>query len=201
MICYIDGIIGAGKSTVLEILRRRGYVVIMEDVDRWGVELSEYYNDPCDRTAFALDRAVRRSRSEIMDIVKYKHPDTIVFIERSPVSNDIFSRLRHELGFLTEEHYDKLLTTTPIESNVSDDEQITIRLNVSLTTAMKRIAERGRMSEDNICMYYLFRLNELYDDRFRQRYQTVDCDGTLPPEDIADHVLSIVRLRLENCLR
>ena len=56
IIC-IDGLIGAGKSTILEKLKKKGYYVFKENLDEWGYFLDLFYkNKP--RWAFTLQIAI-----------------------------------------------------------------------------------------------------------------------------------------------
>ena len=62
-IVSIDGMIGSGKSCVLDELERRGYTVFKEELDEWGSFLDHFYSNPT-RWAFTLQMAVLVAMAE-----------------------------------------------------------------------------------------------------------------------------------------
>ena len=100
IIC-IDGNIGAGKSTILNEIKKK-YPVYVEDIAGWGL-LDEFYRDP-QRWSFTLQTSIllsmRKQYEEMMSL-----PGPIVFVERTPASSLVFVESSKKNNYLTEKEY------------------------------------------------------------------------------------------------
>jgi deoxyadenosine/deoxycytidine kinase len=157
IICCLDGNIGAGKSSVLDELRRRGYNVFKEDVESWEWCLSNYYEDQ-KRWAFTLQMLILNSMIKQFDNMK-NSSSLIVFVERSPISNIIFSNVALSNGMMTDDEYRLLKGMIDRFGWIPD---LTLMLNISTEECYKRIRRRNRLYERNISMYYLLDLEKAY---------------------------------------
>lgn len=122
----IHGGIGAGKTTILNNIERKGFMVLYEDLDSWrNVKghnlLDEYYQDPS-RLAYVFQSEIVRSR--YMQFYKLIHdrdwllspgPDVmefgdlrikIVFTERDHISSlKVFSKRLVDMGLMLPVEY------------------------------------------------------------------------------------------------
>lgn len=175
MICYVDGNIASGKSTVLKELSRRGYATREERVDDWEPFLSLYYDDPA-RWAFALEVAIAAHRATNVN-------DKVVFIERSPECNAAFTELRRRSEYLDDAEYDLIASLN--ESANEPVGRAYYRVDVDVETCLKRIKKRARPGEAAITADYLDAVNRSRPTRL----DYVVVDGNRSPSLIADDVL------------
>ena len=159
MIISIDGCIGVGKSSVLEELTSRGYVVYHEGLDDWSRILEKFYENPS-RWSFTLQMSILKDmHQQYMKILKSLKYTDLVFVERSPKSCTVFVENSKELGYLCEAEveiyntYHKLLTWQPDK---------TIQLTAPVEICMSRIIQRNRKEEHAIDVEYLTALHARY---------------------------------------
>jgi deoxyadenosine/deoxycytidine kinase len=158
-IVCIDGLIGAGKSTVLSELENRGYYVFKEEVEKWGIFLDRFYKDP-KRWGFTLQLAILNSMIEQYEVMQelIKSND-IVFVERAPTSSMAFGYNAYKLGYIDDEEF-KIYKE--IFANFIWKPDVSIFIDTPINTCMKRIKQRGRLSEKNMDISYLHDLNNSY---------------------------------------
>ena len=181
----IDGNIGAGKSSVLTELKRRGYHVYQENLSSWGWCLTEYYKNP-HRWSFTLQMAVLQSMAEqYTSIVNGNVP--IVFIERSPEAGLLFTRNSFRNGTLT---INELELCEKLYSMFRWERHITIKLNTPIEQCFERIHRRGRECERDMTIEYISRLDEDY-----SKFDAIQLDGLQSPEQLADAIESILKSR------
>ena len=158
-IISIDGNIGAGKSTVLKDLERRGYIVFPEDIDTWKPLLEGYYTDP-HRWAFTLQTGILDSlNSQHVRIKELMPYHSIIFMERAPSSSKLFADISREKGYITEKEYNvyagcyKKLVRAP---------DIKLFIDTDVDICLERIKRRGRECERDVDHAYLKRLSIEY---------------------------------------
>lgn len=106
-IAAIEGNIGSGKSTVIDLLQKNitDYCVYAEDVDSWVKEgiLGKFYHNMKEyASSFQL-------RTQISHIENGKRFSEKNIVERSPISNHyIFGELLHADGFLNEVEFEMI---------------------------------------------------------------------------------------------
>lgn len=183
IICCIDGNIGAGKSTILEELEKRGYCVFKEDISSWEWFLDNYYTNP-NRWAFTLQIAILNSMNDQKRrMMKSEKP--FVFIERSPLSGAAFTRVAYKRGFMNPEEF--ALMNTYFE-RIGWRPDITLMLDTPLDVCFERIRSRNRSCESNVNYSYISSVAEEYN----KIVDTVQLDCRGDPQDIADRVLKLV---------
>ena len=183
LVIVIDGIIGAGKSSYIQIivtnLRAKGYkvTVVKELVDKWvesGI-LQKYYSD-VSRYAYQFQTVAFVDRINENIKMFTENPDTDIYIlERSPISDKFFMELLHQQGKITDlemkNYLDwsslwyRLMPYTPTHF---------IYLRPSILTCMNRLKGRNRNGEENISEGYQIALQEKHDKFFSGDYITVD---------------------------
>ena len=56
--CFVEGNVGVGKSTLLDTLRGRGFLVVSERVAEFTDELAAFYEEPCPERAMRLQTRI-----------------------------------------------------------------------------------------------------------------------------------------------
>lgn len=184
----IDGNIGSGKSTVLDVLRGRGYPVLPEPVDDWAelLQAAASGHDPKGtlrlQVAVWRDRCMRRPHDPRYDIL---------FMERSTFFQlHTFVHANHALGRLDELDLSLL---TSMYNAVDWNPEAMIYLRVSPTECGRRVALRGRVYEQDI-REYLQLLHECHERTAAGAAPVpiITLDGARPSAEIADQILGLV---------
>ena len=153
----IEGVIGAGKTTLASMLSKSlGSSVIMEEFDQ-NPFLEEFYNDP-ERYAFQTQLFFLLNRFNQLQELR----QTDIF-KQTVVSDYIFEkdRIFATLNLTPKEMklYDGIARLMEKEISVPD---IVIYLQASTAKLMNNIRKRGRSFEKNMKVEYIDALNELY---------------------------------------
>lgn len=164
-ICCIDGNIGAGKTTILNELKSRGYCVFEEELSDWGELLNRFYSDQ-KRWMCTLQIAILHSMSKQytnlierrVDAVGSCHVergcdfDPIVFVERSPQSSMIFVKNGVNQGFLDCEEANVIKNIYEVLCWKPDK---VFYLDTDVDVCFERMKSRGRECEKNVTKDYL----------------------------------------------
>lgn len=198
----IDGNIGSGKSTILDELNRRGYIVFKEKVEEWLPYLTLFYKDP-KRWMFTLQVKILTSmKAQHKEICKHVS-QPYVFVERSPLSALLFIKNGIRNGYLTFEEI-KLLNEIFSQNFWVPDKVFYV--NTPVDVCFSRKCTRARTCEKSIETKYLQQLNTEYtnmyisDNKNFTYVQTVD--GYRFGADIIDgtkDVCTITKYILEKC--
>lgn len=158
-IVCIEGNIGAGKTTVLNILRKRGYVVYEENLNNWGDILAKFYADPV-RWTFTLQVAILSDMYEQYSEIQTSK-ENIVFVERSPDTSNIFALNAKANGNMDDIEY---RTYYNIFKKLYWKPYKNFMINTPLDTCFARIKTRGRIYEKNIDKKYLESIASRFDN-------------------------------------
>ncbi|NNF56599.1 MAG: deoxynucleoside kinase [Rhodothermaceae bacterium] len=195
----IAGNIGAGKSTLTEILADYfGWTAFFERVDD-NPYLSDFYEE-MQRWSFNLQVFFLSSR--------FKHQREIeqnavsVVQDRSIYEDvEIFARNLHEMGLMDGRDYENYADLFSIMTGYLQPPDLLVYLRASVPTLVRQIQARGRDFESGIRIDYLEALNELYED-WIDRYphpklvvETDTLDFVNEPEDRFE-IVSRVESRL-----
>lgn len=180
MIISVDGNIGSGKSTVLDVLSKRGFRVYKEGIDNWSDVLEKFYEDQA-RWAFTLQITILHDMySKYIESLKYT--DEFIFFERNPVSSLLFLNNSFECDNLSEiehKHYMQLHET------LSWKPDKIYKLNVPSRTCYDRILLRNDPSiEKGLTFEYVKLLEKKY-ELLPGEY----IDGTCSVDEIADEIV------------
>ena len=178
IIISIEGNIGVGKSTFINILKTKwnyeeGCDVVYEPVDLWknvvnidGKNILQTFYEDIPRWAYSFQNIAYITRMmKIEDSIRnsiYKY----IFLDRSlGTDKNVFEAMLHDQGYINElEHsmynlwYDFYHNYVRNQSN-----QIYIYLKASPETCANRIKKRGRVEEETIGLDYLKGLNDYHD--------------------------------------
>lgn len=184
MIIYVEGNIGTGKTTLLEILKtyfpNKNNTVIYEPVDQWklvkdenGVNLLDKFYSNIQKWSFAFQMNSFISRiHRVME--QRKDDNTVNFVERSIFTDKYcFAENCYESGMMDKIEYDIycrwhewLQTAFDVAPNAY------IYLKTDPKISSERITKRSRDEEGGIPIEYLTTLHEKHNkwmDRERER--------------------------------
>ena len=178
----IDGIIGAGKSTVLKLLRQNN-ICLEEPVADWGELLENFYED-INRYAYPFQLQVLLSQKKQYDPVKNSTDD--IYIERCPeTSRDVFFQMLKEDGFFSEKQVHVYNDTWKKIAYKVDHHFI---LYLPIEQAWARIQKRGRKGEDGISLPYLKNLDQHYRATYENNPNVTWISSLQTPEEIVAEI-------------
>lgn len=168
MAIVIDGIIGAGKSTVASFLSDALKVPMYQELKDDGSEslaqrmLDQFYDDPKRWSAIIQ---VMFLNDRFKDIKQIESDGNRAILDRSIYGDEIFARTIHERGQMTLDEftiYSDLLHNMLTHIKVPE---LLIYVDVSVDTAMARIKKRARSTEgDTIPRDYMEDLRRHYEN-------------------------------------
>jgi deoxyadenosine/deoxycytidine kinase len=163
---FVEGNIGTGKSTFLNMLSKE-YKVILEPVDEWTTNrnsngknlLEEFYADPA-RNAYLFQSIAFRSRMK--NIVKQDN----AIIERSIFTDrNVFAKTCLEDGYISNiEWMDYIGWFDWLSDEFKIQPKGFIYLRCDPTVSYERIQKRNRSGESTISLDYLKKLHEKHED-------------------------------------
>ena len=158
----IEGVVGVGKSSLMNILVEEGFEAFPEPVLNNPI-LGKFYDDR-KRYAFPLQVFFLAKRFEHLKAAA-KVPNAVM--DRSIYGDGIFAAMHKESGTMEAEEYgvyDELYQIMIEEVKKPD---LLVYLQVSVDVAMKRIQKRGRDFEQAVERSYWEKLNEKYEQFFK----------------------------------
>ncbi|XP_035233967.1 deoxyadenosine kinase-like [Stegodyphus dumicola] len=150
MIVCIDGLIGAGKSSIMKRLKSN-YPCFEEPIEKFTL-LSHFYDEP-QKYQKAFQFQVLLSQFDQKE--KFKDIPGLIIVERCPwTSRHVFSELIFDKP--TMDIYDELY------KSLTYDVDYYIYLQIDSLEAYKRIKLRNKSEERNITLEYLTKLENQY---------------------------------------
>ncbi len=175
VILSVEGNIGAGKSTLIQYLKKNltsaedvPIVYVDEPVEEWAsvcstegkTMLELFYADP-KRYAFSFQMMAYISRLANLSEVVKNNPDSIIITERSLMTDyHVFAKMLHESNDITTEEY-VIYCKWFHYFNTYHISGI-IYLNCSPEKALEHCVKRNRPGE-NLTLEYLQKLKEKHD--------------------------------------
>ena len=178
VIISIEGLMGAGKTTVLKALSDRGFTVVAEPVEKWSF-LNKFYEDS-KKYSLILQLQI------LLTFMEQEFPkDRVVFVERSPdVSRHVFAEMLRSDGKLSEQEmtlyidlYSKLSPWKP---------DAYVYLETPVDVCIERQVSRGDSYE--ISKEYMLDLERSYNSFF-ETTERVIVDSNRAIEDVVRDVL------------
>lgn len=158
----VAGNIGAGKTTLTEMLAKHyGWMPQYEPTDG-NPYLNDFYND-MQRWAFSLQVYFLNNRlKQLLDIQASTH----TVIQDRTIYEDayIFAPNLHEMGLMSRRDFENYAHFFKTLNQMISPPDLLIYLKASIPTLVDRIQKRGRDYEENIRLDYLKRLNEHYNN-------------------------------------
>jgi|SaaInlV_165m_DNA_1040744.scaffolds.fasta_scaffold16290_2 deoxyadenosine/deoxycytidine kinase len=182
----IDGSIGVGKSTMIDILKNKfkDWVFIPEPVEEWinsGI-LDAFYKD-MNRYSYTFQSKVFIDRTKVlMECINPENNQIIRVVERSPYADRYcFAQNCYDSGLMNKmewniytEWFDWLSYTISLRTYID----MFVFLKCDPSTSFERIKSRGRKEEDKISIDYLKKLSKCYNDL----YEYIDIPACEAPE-------------------
>jgi len=196
----IEGNIGAGKSTFIEIIRNRFYkekqaVIVPEPVELWknikdenGENiLNKFYGD-ISRWSYSFQNMAYITRiMKLEQSIRENPNEKVIFQDRSiECDKNVFEKMLYDDKLIVEIEHQlyKLWNKFYEEYMRKNIRNKTIYLRCSSKTALDRIIKRGREEEKNISIEYLEKLKRYHDewlindkeDKEEKEVLIIDCD-------------------------
>jgi deoxyadenosine/deoxycytidine kinase len=196
----IDGVVGAGKSTLMNILaEERGYIPYAEPVMNNPI-LDKFYHNR-ERYSFPLQIFFLNERFKHIKLASQQEK---AVLDRSIYGDIIFAKMLKDNGEMTEEEFQIYLGLFHNMIEYCKPPKLMVYLEISPEEAMKRIAKRGRPFEQVVEKEYWIKLNQNYREYFKQ-YQfspvlTINVDNLDFENNPTDrqYVLSVIDRKLKS---
>jgi deoxyadenosine/deoxycytidine kinase len=177
-IITIEGNIGAGKSTLVDVLKnkyaeRNDVMFLQEPVDVWtkisqnGQNVLELFYGDQNRYSFAFQVLAYTTRlhmiEEAMEEAR-KNGIRVIVMERSlEADRNIFAKMLHDQGLMEDCMYQiyLLMSNFGLEKYKADG---VLYVNAGPETCLERIRKRSREGEDAIMLGYLKTCDEYHKD-------------------------------------
>ncbi len=178
LIVGICGNIGAGKSTLIELLKMKaGYTPVYEVVEG-NPYLSDFYED-MRKWAFHSQLFFLIKR---FDFLKRVDSHRGVTLEDRTITEDveIFAKNLHEMGYISNRDWATYLELFKTFSDHLPQPRGFVYLKASVSTLVDHVKRRGREFENEISRDYLGRLNFLYEEwieNLNSPTLTIDCNS------------------------
>lgn len=161
----IDGVVGAGKSTLAQKISDKLGIPIYEELQNQTTMnlLEEFYKDK-KRWSFTLQIHFLNERFKM---IKQIHKNGGGILDRSIFGDRIFAQMLNEDGYMTNDEFDTYTTLLDNMLEHSKNPHFLIYIDCDIETAMSRIKKRGRDMEQSVDRHYWSRLNEKYQDWYK----------------------------------
>lgn len=192
MIITFEGNVGAGKTSILNLLEKESFsvphVVIFEPIEEWmnfnldgGKSLFQMFYEDQKKYAFVFQMMALQTRYANMVKAIADNPNTIVLCERSFLTDyEIFAKLNNEEGNISdmELHVYKKWHSFFIDVLNPQIKGI-VYLNTPPNICRERITKRNRKGEEDISSAYLDQLHVKHEEWLKNQTLTpcIHIDG------------------------
>lgn len=214
MSIVVDGIIGAGKTTIARMVSEHLNIPMFEELknDDLGNTLehrmlNKFYDDQSRWSAIIQVMFLNERFRDLKDI---ENNDQFAVMDRSIYGDEIFAKTINKRGNMSDDEltiYQELLHNMLEHINPP---KLLIYLDVSIDTAMDRIRQRSRGTEaDTIPKDYMIDLKETYEEwydafnlcpkiRIDLNQSAIDENGEVI-EEIQERILNAVQEAYDKC--
>lgn len=193
----VEGNIGAGKSTVLELVRQEGVVsqVVAEPVSEWTEHLLGSYSSEDGSWALPLQSLVECTRTECLlraARVEDAHSERVLLVERSQSSSKVFAELT-----VSEEEmfaFDVLQARhrNILKQRFDAVREVTVYLRCDPTECLRRTRKRAREGEEGVSHEFLQKVHDAHERCFGNSDLVIDCSGS-DQRDVAKQMCDFLR--------
>lgn len=195
MFVSILGLIGAGKSTLVENLACKSNFIPFREPVESNPFLELYYQDP-KRWSYAMQVNLlfeRYKQSQEAFLRSISGEDTV--IDSSIYSDAAFALVQRQSNYFTDKEYLSYLNMHKVIASQTAYPDITIWLELSPEATLERIRKRSRECESSIPIKYLSDLYEAYKvilDKVDGHTEIVRVDARKSAEDVYKEVSNII---------
>ncbi|HPK09581.1 MAG TPA: deoxynucleoside kinase [Saprospiraceae bacterium] len=158
----IAGNIGAGKTTLTNMLAQHYKWEAMYEDTNTNPYLSDFYDD-MNRWAFNLQIYFLNSRYQ--QILNIRNGNKTVIQDRTIYEDaNIFAPNLHDMGLMNKRDFENYYQLFKTMSSQVEAPDLLIYLKASIPTLVEHIQLRGRDYEGNMSLDYLKRLNSKYEN-------------------------------------
>ncbi len=160
MVIIVDGVVGAGKSTLSEKISKTLNIPVFYELQNQTTMnlLEDFYRDKS-RWSFALQIHFLNERFRM---IKEIHKNGSGILDRSIFGDRIFAQMLNEDGWMTDDEFDTYSTLLNNMLEHAKKPDLLVYIDCDLETAMSRINKRGREMEQKVDEIYWKRLNDKY---------------------------------------
>lgn len=199
MIVAICGLIGTGKSTLVnKLANNNGYTTFEEPVDN-NPFLVDYYKDPA-RWSFTLQVYYLWERYKQAQEAHMKSLNGETVILDSTIYSDMaFALLQRQSGYFTKDEYATYLNMHKIIAAQTAYPDVLFFLQLSTEETAERIKMRSRDCESGIPIKYLEDLSAAYKtilDKLSKRTEVIYIDARKSADEVCAEVNSIIEDRV-----
>ena len=161
----VDGVVGSGKTTFMNLLREELSLPGFEEPVTDNPLLEKFYHDrkrySFPLQVFFLNRRFRMLKDAGENL-------TASVMDRSIYGDVIFAKLLHEGGDMEKDEFDLYQELLVNMLDHIESPKLMIYLKCDVDTAIHRIEKRGRDYEQIVERDYWERLNREYEDYFKE---------------------------------
>ena len=191
-IISLEGNIGSGKSTILEIMRNKykdntNVIFVDEPVSEWNLikdgdkSILELFYEDKSKYSFTFQIMAYITRLRKLLEVLENNTNKLVICERSIYTDKyVFAKMLHQQGYINEmewQTYNYWFDTFKEKTKLN----MIIYINTKPETCFERIKKRNRTGESNIPMDYLEHCHRLHEEWLESNNEeiVVPFDGNL----------------------
>lgn len=185
VIC-IDGIIGVGKSTLIENLSSI-YKTFSEPLEEWTL-LEDFYKNP---KKFGAAFQLQVLFSQFNQSKLYKNFDVVIIERCSYTSKHVFSKMLIEDGIIDSVEWS--IVYDGFFKDLAFSPDVYIYLEISPEIALERIKMRSRNCETTITLKYLKSLEKSYKSFINTLDKVFIIDAFQSKEEIFKQAVEIIK--------
>lgn len=198
----IEGNVGAGKSTVMALVKELcpAVSVLPEPLDVWdeiktpdGRGILQAFYEDTKTYAFPFQMEVLVSRYEQLQGCMQSFPSAPILLERSILGDPYtFVECLFQSGSLTRLEHQVYLNTHKVFASLTRAPFFFL-IDSSAALCYERIRQRNRPGEEKITLQYL-QLLEAGIVQFMENYfeRVIILDGRKPPRELAEYIVQVI---------
>jgi deoxyadenosine/deoxycytidine kinase len=168
---WVEGIIGAGKSTFSREIAKRLDLRLIEEPVETNPYLEKFYQDP-KQYAFGMQIFLLHKRYAMQQLAAYEATGVGGFkgaiLDRSLSGDRVFAKMLYEAGHINELDFQTYEMAHEYMCRSLLPPTLLIFLDVQPQTAFDRMKKRNRGAESGVPLDYLIQLRKGYQDLIRE---------------------------------
>jgi deoxyadenosine/deoxycytidine kinase len=172
----VMGVVGAGKSTLCNILAEAGAMTLFPEPVETNPYLTKFYEEP---SSYAFQMQCFLLLQRFKQTQEAQKLDQCI-MDMGMHGNDIFAKLMWTNLDITDVDYETYLDMSATFKRLVKPPKLTVHLRCSPEVAISRILKRGRPAELNATNQYWYDLNREYEEwveNYDHNLLVIDVDG------------------------